>query len=98
MLRRAAILLLTLATQAEAEQQPYVFEAQSNGILEPLDVGFDPQGRVLVAAGREGLLRIEPDGSRVVVAETTTSHAAASVAGQRRHNAVARTRRGSSGS
>jgi hypothetical protein len=64
----ATLTVLALHARVGAEIQPYVFEAQSLGILEPRDVGFDPEGRVLVAAGREGLLRIESDGSRSIIA------------------------------
>ena len=34
-----------------AAQQPYVFERSVDGIAEPIEVGFDAQGRLLVAAG-----------------------------------------------
>ena len=59
---------LCLTTHALSQAQPYVFEADAIGILDPMDVGFDAEGRVLVAAGREGLLRLEPDGSRTTIA------------------------------
>lgn len=49
-------------------QQPYVFERSIDGIADPVEVGFDAEGRLQVAAGREGLLRITADGSRSVLA------------------------------
>ena len=59
---------LCWTTHALAQAQPYVFESDATGILNPLDVGFDAEGRVLVAAGRDGLLRLEPDGTRTNIA------------------------------
>ena len=34
-----------------------------------MQVGFDDEGRLLIAAGRDGLLRIETDGSRTTLAD-----------------------------
>lgn len=59
---------LCWTTHALAQAQPYVFESDAIGILDPMDVGFDAEGRVLVAAGRDGLLRLEPDGTRTNIA------------------------------
>lgn len=48
--------------------QAYVHERTESGLVQPLDVAFDPEGRLLIAAGREGLLRVEADGTRVALA------------------------------
>ncbi len=57
------------ATTASAQvQQPYIHERTESGIATPMDVGFDDQGRLLVAVGRDGLLRVEADGSRTPIA------------------------------
>lgn len=65
----ALSLVLTITALARAQgEQPYVFDASIDGIAEPMQVGFDAEGRLLIAAGREGLLRIEPDGTRTVIA------------------------------
>lgn len=62
-------LVLTLAAGAFGQvQQPYVFDATIGGVAEPMQVGFDAEGRLLIAAGREGLLRVEPDGVRTAIA------------------------------
>ncbi len=65
--RHLVALILAFAAPALA-QQPYVFETTIAGVAEPMEVGFDSQGRLLIAAGREGLIRIEPDGSRTSLA------------------------------
>ena len=62
-----ALLLMLTAAPARGELQPYVFDRDALGVLEPFDVGFDADGRLLIAAGAEGLLRMEADGSRIVV-------------------------------
>jgi sugar lactone lactonase YvrE len=69
-MRWLVVLLMSLCTMrsVHAQLQPYVFESDALGILEPTDVGFDAEGRLLIAAGREGLLRVEPDGTRTSVA------------------------------
>ncbi|MFZ4721819.1 MAG: hypothetical protein ACOYMI_01565 [Phycisphaerales bacterium] len=64
----AVWITLCWAVPCLAQVQPYVFESDALGVLEPLDVGFDAEGRVLIAAGREGLLRLEPDGTRTTIA------------------------------
>jgi hypothetical protein len=69
---RHLALLLVLAVHAAGAsaqvQQPYIHERTESGIPTPLDVGFDDQGRLLVAMGRAGLVRIEHDGSRTPIA------------------------------
>lgn len=64
----AVWIMLCLNRPCLSQAQPYVFESDALGVLDPLDVGFDAEGRVLIAAGREGLLRLEPDGSRTTIA------------------------------
>ena len=66
---RALAFALVIATGARAQgQQPYVFDSSVDGIVEPVQVGFDAEGRLLIAAGREGLIRIESDGTRSAIA------------------------------
>ena len=70
MVRHTLFLLLmiplTIASRAWA-QQPYVHDFTVTGLLEPMAVGFDKDGSLLVAAGREGLLRFDRQGVRTVV-------------------------------
>ena len=70
MVRHTLFLLLmiplTIASRAWA-QQPYVHDFTVTGLLEPMAVGFDKDGSLLVAAGREGLLRFDRQGARTVV-------------------------------
>ncbi|MEY4827095.1 MAG: hypothetical protein RLZZ288_646, partial [Planctomycetota bacterium] len=70
MVRHALFLLLVIplaiASRARA-QQPYVHDFTVTGLLEPMAVGFDTDGSLLVAAGREGLLRLDRQGARTVV-------------------------------
>ena len=63
-----ACLFASVVGQSAPAGQPYVHERTESGIVQPLDVGFDAEGRLLVAAGRAGLLRMEPDGVRTVLA------------------------------
>jgi hypothetical protein len=64
----AVWIMLCLNRPCLAQAQPYVFESDATAVLDPLDVGFDAEGRVMIAAGREGLLRLEPDGTRTTIA------------------------------
>ena len=65
----ALALALVIASIARGQvQQPYVFDSSIDGVAEPMQVGFDAEGRLLIAAGREGLIRVEPDGTRTTVA------------------------------
>ena len=69
---RLAVLVAIVAVLAAAlpcaAQQPWVFDRSVDGIPEPVEVGFDAEGRLLVAAGGEGLLRIAADGTRETLA------------------------------
>ena len=58
----------TIVSAFAHAQQPYVPESTIAGVAEPVAVGFDKDGLLLIAAGREGLLRIEADGARTVLA------------------------------
>ena len=64
--------MLTLACGAWCApcvaQQPWVFDRSVDGVADPVEVGFDAEGRLLIAAGREGLLRVAADGSRETLA------------------------------
>ncbi|NBX24657.1 MAG: hypothetical protein EBQ99_01165 [Planctomycetes bacterium] len=57
-----ACVLAVAVTQPAPAGQAYVHERTVAELPQPLDVGFDPEGRLLVAAGRAGLLRIEREG------------------------------------
>jgi DNA-binding beta-propeller fold protein YncE len=68
---RGAIFLMLLLSMAVAPrvqaQQPYVHDQTVSGLVDPLAVGFDKDGSLLIAAGREGLIRVDRQGGRTVV-------------------------------
>lgn len=64
----AAATLACALAQAPPAGQAYLHERTEAGIPQPLDVAFDAEGRLIVAAGRQGLLRMEVDGTRTVLA------------------------------
>lgn len=64
----AATTLACVLAQASPAGQAYLHERTEAGIAQPLDVAFDAEGRLIVAAGRQGLLRMEADGTRTVLA------------------------------
>jgi sugar lactone lactonase YvrE len=64
----AAATLACVLAQAPPAGQAYLHERTEAGIPQPLDVAFDAEGRLIVAAGRQGLLRMEADGTRTVLA------------------------------
>lgn len=67
---RAVLLLLMLSLALASRvvaQAPYVHDFTVGGLLEPVTVGFDKDGSLLVAAGREGLIRVDQAGVRTVV-------------------------------
>jgi len=63
-----ACLIAVSVAQVAPAGPAYVHDRTVAEIAQPLDVGFDPEGRLLVAAGREGLLRVEMDGRRTQLA------------------------------
>ena len=65
----ALALACMVAAIARAQvQQPYVFDSSVDGVTEPMQVGFDAEGRLLIAAGRQGLIRVEAVGTRTAIA------------------------------